>query len=752
MKWRFDRFYLVITSFSVCNVGNYAVMTILVIYFIQSLNLSAAQAGALFLFTSLSFRLSRLFLGPLAERFPMRLAMVLALLLTSAGYLGLIFIKTPLLVVFLLFIIGTGHSTNGLLVKVVAAQTTDKGSSKRSPFLRYASLATGVNLAAAIGSSLGGTLFFHWGPASVFSVAAITYILSAVFTAGIPIVETGRSERLHVSSALRRTLKEPAIWRAMLFTLLAWFLYTQSYASLPLFVSEAVHRPDLLSSAFTLNAVLVIAGQLPISKAAIHFRLSTSQLAVLGFLAFAGGFALLWIFPGWPIVYTAVTFWTLGEMLLMPALDTLIAEGTLAEYRQTAFAVATIAVATGEGLGNLFGVSLGGFLLKSGSFSTLYTILTSVAIGATITAVFVVKRQESIVFRLLRGQSPVPTGKTQLLHPQPEPMERADLEQSLLTWLNAGSYHDEFSFFEAHPELIALDIRQLEHFIEQQPTESGREMLADRLNILRGIRSRVAVFVRLVNMYGGLILDLPKWLEEIKQQLANMDKEREIPARTASWRMARLSAAILRARSERSIAAAIIAELQVLYAIAALEDYGPSHAEALGSAIASLREALNVYTLAQYPYQYARTQAFLSMAYQDRVKANLEQALACYQAAVQGYKSGPFPWQVVATEGTGSNTYSRSMVEGKLAELEQAMTYCRMALQNVIELENRANELTQGLRSLPEDFDPDKTLIIRSGASKARLAHIKWLASQTTQRLSAKDLVHLEPLKQENEK
>src|SRR5436309_11493533 len=119
---KFDWLYLVIIEFSVCNLGNYAVLTILSIYFVHNLNLPAAQAGGMMLFTSLSVRLSRLYLAPLVDRFPIRLAIIMSLFLTSLGYLGLTVVRTPLLVLFLLFVVGVGLTTNGLLVKTIIAQ------------------------------------------------------------------------------------------------------------------------------------------------------------------------------------------------------------------------------------------------------------------------------------------------------------------------------------------------------------------------------------------------------------------------------------------------------------------------------------------------------------------------------------------------------------------------------------------------------------------------------------------------------
>jgi hypothetical protein len=93
---------------------------------------------------------------------------------------------------------------------------------------------------------------------------------------------------------------------------------------------------------------------------------------------------------GWQTVYAAVGLWTLGEILLMPALDTLIAEGALVEHIQVAFVVYSVAIGVGEGLGNLFGVSLADSLLKSGNFSSFYMLLTVGALGAMVITGFAV--------------------------------------------------------------------------------------------------------------------------------------------------------------------------------------------------------------------------------------------------------------------------------------------------------------------------------------------------------------------------
>src|SRR5205823_12312731 len=131
----------------------------------------------------------------------------------------------------------------------------------------------------------------------LFLIAAMTYALSGFIALWLPSTESGPSQRPKWRTAVRLSLRMPALWRAMLFTFLGWFLYTQSYASLPLYVVSGVRRPDLLGSVFVVNAALAVVGQWPLSKAIVFLRLPISQPVLLAFLYSAAAFPTLCFFP-----------------------------------------------------------------------------------------------------------------------------------------------------------------------------------------------------------------------------------------------------------------------------------------------------------------------------------------------------------------------------------------------------------------------------------------------------------------------
>jgi hypothetical protein len=544
-----------------------------------------------------------------------------------------------------------------------------------------------------------------------------------------------------------QNLKLPAMQRALLFAFLGWFLYTQSYATLPLFVSEGVHRSDLLGSVFALNAILVVVGQLPVSRLVTSLRIPSSQLVLLAFLPFALGFTILWLVPQLPTIYIAVFLWTLGEMLLMPALDTLVAEGALMEYKQTGFALNSLAVSLGEGIGNFIGVAIAGFLLQSGHLSTLYTFLACFTLGAMLLTVFTSSQRESIPHRLLRGQTFVPTGQTQLLTTSALPYAENSKTQQLLAWLSAPTMHEERLFLEEHPEIVSLETGELRALVQQHEDAGPTSSIYTHLKILQDIRKhlRQATQDAYINIYGGLVLDLPVWLTEIKQQLADQSEQLEI---TACTRAILLQQAISRAEISPALAPEVLAELQMLYAIACLEIPEPQP-EVIEDALRSCQQAGQIYTLDRYPYQHARTQVFLSLAYQKRLQgshsANLEQAVACYQAALAGYKEKPSTMPLTIASPSPNHTNANMVIEEKQNTLQEAILRCQELLYQQMQEESLSEAANRIIAPVPtgsnaaplsEAWDPDKTIIrprpIGAHKNMQEISHIDCIARQTS--------------------
>jgi MFS family permease len=343
------------------------------------LGLPSGQAASLLLFASLAFRLTRFFLAPVLDRLPARTALLTSVALTAAGYLGLAATSGPLPLLVLLPVIGAGYGTNSLIVKALAAEGR---AGTDGALLRYASINTGLNVAAAVGPWLGNLLFFHTSPRHVFLMAAGTSAAAGLLSLRQPATAWRRSGDVTWLAGLRASVANRELRDAALLLAMGFFLYSQLFATLPVVTKDLLGTPDLLGTFFAANAVIVICLQVPVSRLSLRRGLGHRQLIPAGYVLYAAGFALLWAVPEWQAAYPAVALWTLGEMVLVPSVDAMVAASVPRELRLIGFALTAVAMAVGEGAGSFFGVSLAGRLDGSGDLRHLYAVFAVLALLA----------------------------------------------------------------------------------------------------------------------------------------------------------------------------------------------------------------------------------------------------------------------------------------------------------------------------------------------------------------------------------
>ena len=107
----------------------------------------------------------------------------------------------------------------------------------------------------------------------------------------------------------------------------------------------------------------------------------------------------------------------------------------------------------------------------------------------------------------------------------------------IMMWIDAPSQRHERWFLEAHPELLDSRSASILNYLISQYTEYPDmvQVLHDHLALLLLYRYVVVTLVMqltkgYIDIYGGLILDLPPWLEEIEHQC---DKLRNIGGKEA---------------------------------------------------------------------------------------------------------------------------------------------------------------------------------------------------------------------------
>ncbi len=220
--------------------------------------------------------------------------------------------------------------------------------------------------------------------------------------------------------------------------------------------------------------------------------------------------------------------------------------------------------------------------------------------------------------------------------------------QKLSPWLCSPLDRRGRAYLENHLDLLDAEADEfLELFIaeyRERPDEQERLRLAR--HILRDAieRGRTAEAVRdtYVNVFGGLILDLPAWLQEIEQQWMPRLVE-PWTDRRATLSKLQLKEAVELARLDPGVPPTIRAELQFLLGNLFANDLLKRPAGPFETAVNCYTAALQVYTIDRYPLRRAKILLTLGDVYRrqaaDQRADLLLQAANYYGQALGIYNS-----------------------------------------------------------------------------------------------------------------
>jgi MFS family permease len=101
--------------------------------------------------------------------------------------------------------------------------------------------------------------------------------------------------------------------------MLVCIVFFQHEAALPIYLVESLQlSPAFYGMLFTINTLLIVALEVPITTATAHWP--NRRSLVIGCLLFAIGFGALAVIGSAEGVLATVVVWTFGEMMLFPAM------------------------------------------------------------------------------------------------------------------------------------------------------------------------------------------------------------------------------------------------------------------------------------------------------------------------------------------------------------------------------------------------------------------------------------------------
>ncbi|SFC35268.1 Sugar phosphate permease [Bacillus sp. OV322] len=337
-----------IAGILISSLGTFMFMPYVSIY-ISDLGYRASFVGVVLLMFSISQQGFTFFGGYLSDKLGTKYICLAGLSIRIAGYIMFLFSLNKALIIMSAVLVGLG----GALITPSLKVTMSIGNEEIRSSV-FALRNTVINFGAAIGPILGGVLYVY-SINAIFLSAAILHVLVFLLIA--------RKKQIVVEAEEKGNLPSPSIWaifndKRILYLTFAvsffYFLYVQFNLSVPIYIKDFYHKPELSGTLFTFNGILIIVLQYPVM---IFFQKKFQDhiVLVLGMFSLACAFITLVLSETILILFLFTFLLTLGEILLPPTLDNIATKLAPKKLMGSYLGFMTFSFMIGGGLGSLIG-------------------------------------------------------------------------------------------------------------------------------------------------------------------------------------------------------------------------------------------------------------------------------------------------------------------------------------------------------------------------------------------------------------
>ncbi|KUP23974.1 MFS transporter [Paenibacillus sp. DMB5] len=369
---------ILLTSILLLHLGSYMVLPLLPIFLNLEKGIAIAKIGLILAVSPIAFQAGSLLGGLLSDRLGRRTIISVGAWINALALAGFAYFHSFSLFLGMSLLSGLGLGLNAPATKAAIATIASTASNQTTAFsLR--------GIAANIGTAAAGLLTFYVvGGMSpfVFLIAAVIFAVLGLGSWFFLPKECGDNipcEKVSVRSYLE-VFKNKYYMRFSLVSILVWAVYTQFSLSLPLRAASILPDPSKVSLVWTINSVIVIILQTPISRWIIN-KVHTFAALALGMLFIGGGLGMLyWSVNFYGLILCGAVF-IVGEMLIVPTMDSAIARLGSAKMIGIMFGIANFVSGIGEGAGKW----IGGRLISSGIQTVVpWLSYTLAAIGVSV--------------------------------------------------------------------------------------------------------------------------------------------------------------------------------------------------------------------------------------------------------------------------------------------------------------------------------------------------------------------------------
>ncbi|WP_107838785.1 MDR family MFS transporter [Metasolibacillus meyeri] len=295
--------------------------------------------------------------GYLTDRFGRKVIIIVTIFVWGSVFFGFALTTFALLFVALNAINGLCRSFFEPATQALMIDFTDNEKKRRLFSVRY----TAINIAAVIGPLVGVMISTLASPVIPFIITGVMYVVYGLFLIGVLNKYEMRQKRLadgqNIASILRVVFSDYKLLLFLAGGTLIGLGYAQFDSTLPQFIQLKLEDGvKLYSLLISLNAVVVLILQLPISMLAEKISILASLIA--GIIFFALGLMLFGMAnTAWLFIIAMIVF-TIGEIFAFPMMNAVIEEIAPETQKATYLGASQL-----KNIGGFIGPVLGGWLL-----------------------------------------------------------------------------------------------------------------------------------------------------------------------------------------------------------------------------------------------------------------------------------------------------------------------------------------------------------------------------------------------------
>jgi MFS family permease len=355
-----NKFWVLISVYFIDRVGGALIFPFLSLYITGKFGVGMTQVGIMLAIHSVSAFLGSMLGGALADKFGRKSMLIIGLISSASVSLSMGLVQDWK--IFYLLVSLTGFLSNigdpaasAMLADILPVEKRTDG---------YGILRVAVNLAVTIGPAIGGLLAGVSYLLLFIMDCVISYIATFIVFVALPETKPANPEGQAEQGVMQsiggygKVFKDKLFLVLILLTTFTAIVYLQINTSLSVYLRDLNGTsPKEFGYILSLNAIMVVIFQFSITKQVKKYQ--PLWMMALGNLLYAGGFAMYGFVSSYSYFLLAMVIITIGEMVIAPVIQTVIANMAPQDMRGRYMA----AFQLGRGTASAVGPMIAGIVL-----------------------------------------------------------------------------------------------------------------------------------------------------------------------------------------------------------------------------------------------------------------------------------------------------------------------------------------------------------------------------------------------------